>query len=1043
MVILKTNIIIIDMSLQEVISKNGKFKKSYIFYINKKYLEIVTKSIKSIREYSEIPILVYTIDFTHKFEYENVYSIEWDADLEIPSTDTHISVDGNLYIDRTNLYIYKLLINRPLITKDALENYSELVTYVDTDTISTSYVDTIFDMYDSNLSYPYFVESVDDWMHINGRGGAMTREDLSTTLEHPACELFNVNQYIRERYRQTCFYVAGQNTIPFLDEWYSMCIHPEVYNNFEKYAPFHEETLANVLLWKYGKLDGLPYIYANGGPDVVDLVYNEVEFKGPNVRNYVRPWLRVPESKDKLLFFHGEKNLEKLDQMIETIKLNSKTKILFLAPHLSTGGMPSFLLKRIESLLEYGKDKYEVFVVEYTNLSPTFVVQKNRIKELLPPSNFFTLGENKFEVIDIIKNNKIDIIHLDEMIEDFNPFKPMPQGLVDQIYSNDRTWRVVETCHNVVFNPTVSKVYNPDAYAFCTPYHKEKTFKSMPSHGEVIEFPIENFKLTSKEKENSKKLLGLDPLKIHVVNVGLWTQGKNQGEGVEIARLFEKDYPEYQFHFIGNQASNFQSYWEPIMRNLPSNVKVWGERNDVTTFLKSSDIFMFNSTWECNPLVLREAASYGLKIISRNLPQYMNMFTPYINLINNDITKTKDLILSLKNKKVKRHLSENTTENFYESHMKLYDKVLNMFIRKNNRQETKVSVEQRFVGNPFLEIKGESDKKYLVEFFDENNNLIYSNTISSNSWVKLNRQYYTKWRTTVKEDGKLIYENDLDFEGKRVYIVFDSSSLGDTIAWIPYCLEFKKKHKCDVIVSTFKNDLFKNVYPELEFVYPGSKVTNIYAMYKIGWFYDSDREPVLPNTIPLQKAASNILGLEYSETPPRISFNPTKKPYEGKYVTIAPNSTAGCKHWTKEGWQTVINYLNENGYKVINVSKEDTDLTNIIKLTDTSLNNTMNVIHHSEVFIGLSSGLSWLSWSIGKHVIMISNFTEEDHEFTSNCTRITNKSVCHGCWNNPNFKFDKSDWNWCPIFKNTKKHFECHKSITSDDVIQNIQHLLK
>ena len=102
----------------------------------------------------------------------------------------------------------------------------------------------------------------------------------------------------------------------------------------------------------------------------------------------------------------------------------------------------------------------------------------------------------------------------------------------------------------------------------------------------------------------------------------------------------------------------------------------------------------------------------------------------------------------------------------------------------------------------------------------------------------------------------------------------------------------------------------------------------------------------------------------------------------------------------------------------------------------------MNVIHHSEFMIGLSSGLSWLSWAIGKHVVMISNFTEENHEFTSNCTRIVNKSVCNSCWNNPNFKFDKGDWSWCPVHKGTQRQFECHKSITGEMVINKIKELI-
>jgi autotransporter strand-loop-strand O-heptosyltransferase len=99
----------------------------------------------------------------------------------------------------------------------------------------------------------------------------------------------------------------------------------------------------------------------------------------------------------------------------------------------------------------------------------------------------------------------------------------------------------------------------------------------------------------------------------------------------------------------------------------------------------------------------------------------------------------------------------------------------------------------------------------------------------------------------------------------------------------------------------------------------------------------------------------------------------------------------------------------------------------------------MSVIHHSEFFIGLSSGLSWLSWAVGKHVFMISNFSEKNHEFTSDCTRIFNPFSCNGCWNNPKYTFDRGDWNWCPEHKDTPKHFECHKTITPEMVVNVIE----
>jgi autotransporter strand-loop-strand O-heptosyltransferase len=208
-------------------------------------------------------------------------------------------------------------------------------------------------------------------------------------------------------------------------------------------------------------------------------------------------------------------------------------------------------------------------------------------------------------------------------------------------------------------------------------------------------------------------------------------------------------------------------------------------------------------------------------------------------------------------------------------------------------------------------------------------------------------------------------------KNKRVFISFDSAALGDNLAWMPYCLEFKKTYDCHVIVSTFKNFLFEKKCPELEFVDRGIVVNNIAAMFELGWFWDKDKEPEHPATIPLQKSATNILGLDYREIVTDIDFVPKERPIQDKYVVISTHSTAGLKYWTKEGWQDVINYLSQSGYKVFEISKEDSDFDNILPFVDKSLENTMNFIHHSEFFMGLSSGLSWLSWAMKKKVFMI------------------------------------------------------------------------
>jgi len=665
-------------------------------------------------------------------------------------------------------------------------------------------------------------------------------------------------------------------------------------------------------------------------------------------------------------------------------------KILFLAPHLSTGGAPQFLLKRIESLKEYTDNEY--YVVEYQCHSLDFVVQRNAIKSLLG-ENFTTLYEDKMELFKVIEQWQPDIIHIDE------PSERLDRQMIAKLYDPNRKYRIVETIHDVAFNPDEEKLFHPDLYAFCTPYH-EQIFADMESKFVTITYPIE--KKDSFRMPNTKIVL----------NVGLWTQGKNQKEGIEIA----KKYPDFTFYFIGNQAGNFRNYWEPLMKDLPPNVKVLGEREDVGAWMETANIFMFNSTWECNPLVLREAIGYGIPIVARNLPQYCDMYHKYINPIDRD--------LNLVIKETYEIPTGESSLKFAYNHKQAYEKILKLPIQKQS-----VKITQHFVDNPFLEIKGISDSNFKVQFLDEKGSIAYENTIKSNSWVRLNRQYFTAWTAKVWQDGHLIYKNTLNLTNKRVFIVLDSKSLGDTIAWAGYALKFQEKHNCHVIMSSFWNKILD--YPELELVEPGATV-NCYALYRIGWKWDENKEPVRCNTIPLQQAATNILGLDYKPLRPRINHSNEFGIPSEKYIAIATNSTMECKFWTREGWQKVINYFYGLGYDVYNVSKEYNPFENCTKIKDTSIRSTMDVIRGAKLFIGLSSGLSWLAWALNQKVVMISNFTETDHEF--DCYRVTKPDVCNGCWNDPNIKLDPY-WDWCP----RNKDFECQRSITADMVIEEIK----
>lgn len=361
--------------------------------------------------------------------------------------------------------------------------------------------------------------------------------------------------------------------------------------------------------------------------------------------------------------------------------------------------------------------------------------------------------------------------------------------------------------------------------------------------------------------------------------------------------------------------------------------------------------------------------------------------------------------------------------------------------REDNIRELTNDIVIHFVNGAYVEICGFFEASYRVVFYDnDNNNIIYSDTIKNNMWTKCLKSYFVNWKVEIYENDVLVHTEILNLKNRKVLISINSSALGDSIAWMPYAYEFYKKHNCKLYLKTFWNKLFEDNYKDLIFLNPNESLEELYAAYEIGWFYDINKDKDKLNTIPLQFTATRILGLEDKRIKPLIS-----KPndvFVKKQVAIATNSTAGIKFWTKEGWQGVINYLHGNGYKVVNVSIDRNDFENATQIEDKDINFTIKTILESEFFIGLSSGASWLAWALDKKVIMIANFSEEWHEFTDNIIRITNKSVCSGCWNNPEFKFDKGDWNWCPINKGTNNHFICQKSITSSMVMEQISFML-
>ena len=312
-------------------------------------------------------------------------------------------------------------------------------------------------------------------------------------------------------------------------------------------------------------------------------------------------------------------------------------KILFIAPHLSTGGLPQYLTKKIELI----KNEFDVYLVEWVDCTGgKLVVTKNKLLELVDKDKFFTLGEDKTELFSLISTIQPDIIHLEEIPEYF-----MDDGIARKLYSTKRKYFLVETSHDSSMN-TDNKLFFPDKFMFVSNWQIEQ-YKNIDIPKILVEYPIEY--IDRPNREIALKRLDLDPTKKHILHIGLFTPRKNQKEFFEYA----KSLPEYEFHCVGNQAANFKDYWEPLMSEKPDNLTWWDERTDVENFYQSMDLFLFTSRGSVNdketmPLVIREALSYQIPQLLYNLEVYQDYFDKYDSINYLDFDSFDKNILRIK-----------------------------------------------------------------------------------------------------------------------------------------------------------------------------------------------------------------------------------------------------------------------------------------------------------------------------------------------------------------------------------------------------------
>jgi hypothetical protein len=323
-------------------------KRVYITHITLNYIDLAINLVRSVRNFSDVPFLIYCINpddieamretYSH-IEDLHFRSIEIDLEDEedrlIP-----VAIDPMGESRKSNRF-FKIISAKTIAIERALEEGFTDVCYLDSDCLATPFVDEIFEWSDKVDGYPIGTEGIHEYMiwMDNGiqRGNPFEFSwpvpDNKLTLEWPIMNFIGASPDSRKRYSTTGIMLANQSCINFIKKWRELCyIMPKVCEVW-RVAPFHEETVYNALKSKFGD-NMIPLCYINliEGLKTVEDFYSELVKGGESNchgDHNITWFYKVPEDKRNIKVFHGEKNVEESNRIIEYIseKFGKKERV--------------------------------------------------------------------------------------------------------------------------------------------------------------------------------------------------------------------------------------------------------------------------------------------------------------------------------------------------------------------------------------------------------------------------------------------------------------------------------------------------------------------------------------------------------------------------------------------------------------------------------------------------------------------------------------------------------------------------------------------
>ena len=178
--------------------QTGRFDKAFVTHCDENYIGIVNKMISTVKDYSNIPFIVYVINSDKPVPNADKV-VRLDCDIREGKQFIDAAEGDSIYVDRSSERVYDIITKKPTALIHALENFADHVVYIDGDSIATPRIEDLFGW--TNDDYPMMTQSPDEFMMWGGKGNPFHHRyensfDVEYSLETPLCNLLNVDQKI-------------------------------------------------------------------------------------------------------------------------------------------------------------------------------------------------------------------------------------------------------------------------------------------------------------------------------------------------------------------------------------------------------------------------------------------------------------------------------------------------------------------------------------------------------------------------------------------------------------------------------------------------------------------------------------------------------------------------------------------------------------------------------------------------------------------------------------------------------------------------------